>query len=154
MELASFLEGRQDATGAAGTIDAVYRENSRILGVVRAATDYYWRNKNANRAIEILSSAAVSAHPVLRRQLTLEAALKAAQSGQQAKARQLLGPLLAKNPLNAGYLSAMADTFSREGDDKGLYTLRRARERQGGRRSDLPAAAQARSGRPNLRVKG
>ena len=57
LALARFEEGQGQALQGAAVIDAVYRENPAILGVVRAAVDYHWRNKNSKRTVDILEEA-------------------------------------------------------------------------------------------------
>jgi hypothetical protein len=47
LALARFEEGQGQAAQGAAVVDALYRENPAILGVVRAAVDYHWRNKNS-----------------------------------------------------------------------------------------------------------
>ncbi|MBI3682375.1 MAG: tetratricopeptide repeat protein [Acidobacteria bacterium] len=120
LQLARFHEGRRNFPAAARTIDALYRENPTRLGIVRAAVDYHWRNKNTTRAIELLSAAAGAAHVSFKPHFEFEAARKATEAGDARTARQLLAGLLGAQPYNAAYLGAMADTFVREGDDANL----------------------------------
>ena len=61
--LAASFEQRKDLTAAAKTIDMVYRENPRILGVVRATIDFYARTGSPPRAIATLLEAAKAATP-------------------------------------------------------------------------------------------
>ena len=49
--LAASYESRKDLPDATRTIDAVYRANPRILGVVRRTTDFYLRVHQASRAV-------------------------------------------------------------------------------------------------------
>src|SRR5262249_52332393 len=91
-----------------------------ILGVVRASVDFYWRNKLNAQAVETLVRAAGAAHPALARQFTFEAARKATESAEYARARELLERLLQGDPFHAEYLAAMADTYARAGDDRAL----------------------------------
>ncbi len=58
VSLMRFYEGHQQAPLAAREIDAVYRDNPAILGVVRTAVDYHWRTKNQKRAIDVLEESA------------------------------------------------------------------------------------------------
>ncbi len=120
LRLARFYEEKKNLTAAARTVDAVYRENPMLLGAMRAAADYHWRNRNTSRAVDILTAAANAAHPSLKTHLQFEAARKATESGQVQQARELLRPLLAAEPYAAAYLGAMADTYARANDDAGL----------------------------------
>ncbi|MCX6637758.1 MAG: hypothetical protein NT090_22105, partial [Acidobacteria bacterium] len=78
----------QESNGGLGParqgMDALYREHPLSRGIVRAAVDFHWRNKDARpegtRAVEILEQAARSAYPELSRQFTLEAARKATEA--------------------------------------------------------------------------
>jgi len=98
-------------------------------------------------AIDTLLNAAKSAYPTLGGQLTFEAARKATEAKEYARARELITPLLRNQPYNAEYLAAMGDTYAREGDDKSLrdfyvaqiqasapQTCRRMRRRHASRR--------------------
>ncbi len=118
--LARFFEGQGQAAEGAGTIDGLYRENPAILGVVRAAVNYHWRNKNARRAVDVLEEAAGRATGRYRAEFTLEAARRATEAGDYARGRAFAAKLLAMEPENAEYVAAMADTYARQGDDRGL----------------------------------
>ena len=124
-ELARSYEGRKDLNAAAQQMEEVYRDNPKLLGVVRATTDFYWRNKQSAKAISTLIAAADAsnaAQPALSRQFTVEAADKANDSGSYAQARTLMTPLIAsgEDAYNAQYLSVMAQSYARAGDDAGL----------------------------------
>lgn len=127
-DLMRSYEARNDAADAGRMVDAVYRENTKLLGVVRNTADFYWRNKQPAKAIATLTEAASAsglAQPVLSRQLTVEAADKANQSGDYVRARELMAPLIdpAKYPdgaYNAQYLAVEADSYARAEDDAGL----------------------------------
>ncbi len=121
--LARFFEGQGQTAQGAAVIDALYRENPAILGVVRAAVDYHWRNKNARRAVDVLEEAAGRAAGGYANGFTLESARKAAEGGDYARARGFAAKLLAASPENAEYVAAMADTYARQGDDRGLRTF-------------------------------
>ena len=123
LSLARFHEGQNQAAPGAQVIDAVYRENPAILGVVRAAVDYNWRNKNQRRSIDVLEEAAGRAEPGYRARFTLEAARKANEAQDFARARGFATKLLAAEPFNAEYVSAMAAIYARQGDDAGLRTF-------------------------------
>ena len=100
LALARFLEG-QGQQGAQ-VIDAVYRENPAILGVVRATVDYHWRNHDAKRAVDVLEEAAARAAADYRKQFTLEAARKANDSGDYVRARGVRGETTATGAVSAG----------------------------------------------------
>jgi tetratricopeptide (TPR) repeat protein len=127
-DLMRSYEGRDDAEDAAHVVESVYRDNAKLLGVVRNTTDFYWRNKQPSKAIATLTvaaSTASSAQPTLSRQFIVEAADKANQSGDYAQARALMAPLIdpAKYPegaYNAQYMAVAADSYARSGDDAGL----------------------------------
>ncbi len=44
-------------------MEALYRENPKILGVVRSTVDFYWRMKMQPQAIAVLLQAAKDAYP-------------------------------------------------------------------------------------------
>jgi tetratricopeptide (TPR) repeat protein len=56
--LVRFYEQRKDLAAAQRNVEALYRETPKIMGVVRATVDFYWRNKERQRAIETLLQAA------------------------------------------------------------------------------------------------
>ena len=97
--LVRFYEGKKDLDAARRNLDALYRDNPKILGVVRATVDFYWRNKERQRAIDALLQAANDSYPDLRKQFTYEAARKETEAGQYVPARKLLTQLLADSPL-------------------------------------------------------
>jgi len=113
-------EGRKDFTSAEKNVAALYRENPKILGVVRSTVDFYWRTKNYPQAISVLLQAAKDAYPELSQQFTYEAARKSTDARQYHQARDLLTQLLKDSPYNAEYLAAMADAYAQAGDDHGL----------------------------------
>lgn len=119
-QLAQLYEAQKDLAAAQREIEALYRENPKILGVVRATVDFYWRHDMRQQAIAVLLQAARASYPALRDQFDYEAARKATDAGQYGLARQLLGPLLAQKPYDGELLAAMADTFARAGDTAGL----------------------------------
>ncbi len=125
-ELAHFCEDHNDLA-AERNMDSIYRENPRIMGVVRATVDFYWRNKKQQRAIDILVQAARDSHHELATQFTYEAARKMTDARQFEPARKLLSALLQESPYNNEYAAAMADTYLHSGDNAGLrdFYLRR-----------------------------
>lgn len=121
LALARFEEGQGHAAQGAATIDAVYRENPAILGVVRAAVDYHWRNKDAKRAVDILEEASSRASAAYRVPFLVEAARKATDAGDYTRARIMAGYLqIFDQPYRAEYIALKADTYARQGDDRGL----------------------------------
>jgi tetratricopeptide (TPR) repeat protein len=118
--LVHFFESKKDFPAAQAEIEALYRENPKILGVVRATVDFYWQRKMQQRAIDVLQQAATDSYPALRDKFNYEAARKATDFGNYALARQLLDPLLQQSPYDAELLAAMSDTYAREGDSAGL----------------------------------
>jgi tetratricopeptide (TPR) repeat protein len=114
------LESHKDTAGAARIIDSVYRDNPRILGVVRATTDFYARTGQPPRAIATLLAAARVATPDLARNFTLEAAQKANESGDTQQARALAEAMLPANPYDATVLGIVAASYARANDDAGL----------------------------------
>ena len=118
--LIRLYEGRKDFQSAQKNVEALYRDNPKILGVVRSTVDFYWRTKNYPQAISVLLQAAKDAYPDLSVQFTYEAARKSTDAKQYQHARDLLAQLLKTSPYNGEYLAAMADTYAQAGDDQGL----------------------------------
>jgi tetratricopeptide (TPR) repeat protein len=114
------MEGRRDVAGAASKIETVYRENPKILGVVRATADFYWRNDRRQEAIAVLMAAAKASQPGLAQEFTLEAANKANESGDTTQGRELAMSLLTQSPFDARYIAAVAESYARTGDNAGL----------------------------------
>ncbi len=143
LALARFLEG-QGQQGAQ-VIDAVYRENPAILGVVRATVDYHWRNHDAKRAVDVLEEAAARAASDYRKQFTLEAARKAIDAGDYARARGFAAKLLQDDPHQPEYVAAMAETYARAGDDRGLRSFYDAKIRELGAEDSQQTTAMRRA---------
>jgi Flp pilus assembly protein TadD len=118
--LVRLYEGRKDLAAAQTNIETLYRENPKILGVVRSTVDFYWRTKLYSQAIAVLQRAAKDAYPELSRQFTFEAARKSAEAKLYPQAREMLASLLKDSPYDAQYLAAMADTYAKAGDQQGL----------------------------------
>jgi tetratricopeptide (TPR) repeat protein len=118
--LIRLYEGRKDFQSAQKNVEVLYRDNPKILGVVRSTVDFYWRTKNYPQAISVLLQAAKDAYPDLSVQFTYEAARKSTDAKQYQQARDLLAQLLKTSPYNGEYLAAMADTYAQAGDDQGL----------------------------------
>jgi Tfp pilus assembly protein PilF len=118
--LVNFYEQKKDLSAAQQNVEALYKENPRIMGVVRFTVDFYWRNKQQQRAIDVLMQAAKDSYPVLKTQFTFETARKMTEIGQYDPARKLLLGLIQADPYNGEYLAAVAETYSRAGDNAGL----------------------------------
>ena len=118
--LIRLYESRKDFPAAQKNVEALYRENPKILGVVRSTVDFYWRLKMQPQANSVLLQAAKDAYPSLRTQFTYEAARKETEAKQFQQARDLLTGLLKDSPYNGEYLVAIADTYAQAGDDHGL----------------------------------
>jgi hypothetical protein len=118
--LVRLYEGHKDLASAQRNIEALYRENPKILGVVRSTVDFYWRSKSYPQAIAVLQQAAKSAYPGLANQFTFEAARKSTDAKLYPQARDLLARLLSDSPYDSQYLAAMADTYAQAGDQQGL----------------------------------
>jgi predicted Zn-dependent protease len=118
--LVRLYENRRDFASAQRNIEALYKENPKILGVVRATVDFYWRVKLYPQAITVLEQAAKEAYPELGKQFTFEAARKSTEARQYQAARDLLAQLLKGSPYDSQYLAAMADTYAAAGDQQGL----------------------------------
>ena len=118
--LIRLYESRKDLSAAQKNVEALYRENPQILGVVRSTVDFYWRMKMQAQAISVLLQASKDAYPALSTQFIYEAARKSTDAKQYQQARDLLTGLLKDSPYNGEYLAAMADTYAQAGDDKGL----------------------------------
>jgi tetratricopeptide (TPR) repeat protein len=86
LALARFEEGQGQAVQGAAVIDALYRENPAILGVVRATVDYHWRNKNAKRAVDVLEEASSRSSASYRAPFLIEATRKATEAGDYTRA--------------------------------------------------------------------
>jgi predicted Zn-dependent protease len=118
--LVHLYESRKDFASAQRNIETLYRENPKILGVVRSTVDFYWRVKLYPQAIAVLSQAAKDAYPELGKQFSFEAARKSTEARQFDQARGLLAQLLKDSPYDSQYLAAMADTYAQAGDQLGL----------------------------------
>jgi cellulose synthase operon protein C len=118
--LVHLYESRKDFVSAQRNIETLYRENPKILGVVRSTVDFYWRVKLYPQAIAVLLQASKDAYPELGKQFTFEAARKSTEARQFQQARDLLAQLLKDSPYDSQYLAAMADTYGQAGDQQGL----------------------------------
>jgi tetratricopeptide (TPR) repeat protein len=118
--LVRLYENRKDFASAQRNIEALYRDSPKILGVVRATVDFYWRVKLYPQAIQVLEQAAKDAYPALGKQFTFEAARKSTEARQYPQARDLLAQLLKDSPYDSQFLAAMADTYAEAGDEQAL----------------------------------
>jgi hypothetical protein len=124
LALARFEEGEGKASQGATVIDALYKENPAILGIVRAAVDYHWRNKDSKRAVDILEEASSRSSATYRAPFLIEATKKATDAGDYNRARIMVGYLqLFDQPYRAEYIALKAETYARQGDDRGLRTF-------------------------------
>jgi Flp pilus assembly protein TadD len=119
IDLAKYLESHKDVDRAARTVDALYRDNPLILGVVRARVDFDKRNKRVDDAIAALTEAAAKARPDLSAQFRSEAAVIATSGGRIDVARGLLSDLLKVDPYRAEYIAEMAETYTAANDNAG-----------------------------------
>src|SRR5262249_44791657 len=119
-DLARLYESSRLNDAAQNEIDAIYRENPTILGVVRSTVDYDWSHDHRQQSVSVLDEAAHRASPHLARQFNFEAARKLTDLAQYAQARVILDQLLKVAPYDGTYLTAAADTYARAGDDAGL----------------------------------
>jgi predicted Zn-dependent protease len=118
--LVNFYEQKKDMVSAQHNVEALYQDNPKIMGVVRSTVDFYWRNKQQQKAIDVLVQAANSSYPALKTKFTYEAARKMTETAQYQPARKLLVGLVESDPYNSEYLAAVADTYARSGDQAGL----------------------------------
>ena len=118
--LVNFYEQKKDMAAAQQNVEALYKENPRIMGVVRSTVDFYWRNKLQQRAIDVLMQASRDSYPALKTQFSFEAARKMTEIGQYEPARKLLLALLENDPYNGDDLAAVAETYARANDNAGL----------------------------------
>ena len=110
------LEDAKRVEPARRLAEALYREQPWILGVVRGAVDFHWRQKSYDRALALLDQSAGAAYPRLAEQFRFELAQKATEAGRYTRARGALGTLLSQKPYEPRYVAAMADTYAREGN--------------------------------------
>lgn len=119
-DLERICESNGNAAAAQTMIDAIYHDNPKVLGVVRATVDYDWSHDRKPQAVAVLEEAGRNAYPLLAQQLNFEAARKLTEIGQYAQARAFLDDLLAASPFDGRYLEVIADTYGGAGDNAGL----------------------------------
>ena len=120
IELARFYEAHNDTASAEREFLSLLKDEPSRLGVIRAAVDFYWRQKQSQAAVAALEAAAARALAPYQDQLLREAAEKASSSNQYEDARRLLDQLLAKDPYNGDLLAEKASTYARQNDNQGL----------------------------------
>ena len=119
--------GLHKPQSAPAEVDAIYREQGKILGVVRATVDFDWAHDRKPQAVAVLLESADAAYPDLKDQFQLEAARKLTDLGDHAKSRALLEALLARKPLDAACETSLADNYARANDQAGLAAFYKAR---------------------------
>lgn len=117
IEQAKFYEDRNQTQRAQELLAACWREQPNVLGVMRALADFYWRQQQTGRALDVLDQAAARAYPALRESLLSELAAKAQERGQFARVRQALGPLLKAQPLRVEWQQLYGESLRKEGRD-------------------------------------
>ncbi len=137
IDLVKFFEAHKDVDAASRTMEALYRDNPLILGVVRARVDFAKRNKREGDALVALLEAAGKARPDLSAQFRFEAAQVATGAKKIDQARQLLTELLKADPYRADYLAGMADTYAAANDDAGFVPFAN-REVEALKKAQLP----------------
>jgi hypothetical protein len=119
--------GLHKPQSAAAEVEAIYRENGKILGVVRATVDYDWAHDRKPQAVAALLESANASYPDLKDQFQLEAARKLTELADYPKSRALLEALLARKPLDAASEASLAENYARAGDQTGLAAFYKAR---------------------------
>lgn len=127
LELTRLYESQGESAAAERVSASVYAENPRLLGVVRARTDFLWRSNKREQAIDTLVEAADNAYPELSKKFRFEAAQKAITAERYDRSRELLTALLESEPFHGSYLSAMADSYARQGRDADLRAFYEAK---------------------------
>jgi len=127
LELTRLYEAQNQDAAAERVSAAVYAENPRLLGVVRARTDFLWRTDKRDQAIDTLVEAADNAYPELSKKFRFEAAQKAITAELYDRSRELLTALLEGDPFHGAYQSAMADSYARQGRDADLRAFYEAK---------------------------
>ncbi len=126
LALVHFYENEGRLSDAQTVLASLYQSHPNILAVVRANTDFYWRTKQPAKAVDVLAESAGRAQPTYQRAFLLEASRKATEAGDVNRARQILATLLKQEPLRPEYLAAMADTYAKASDDRGLRSFYQA----------------------------
>jgi cellulose synthase operon protein C len=122
IELAHFLESGGRLSDAQREMEAVYRDNPLISGVIRAMADYYWRHDKP-RAIQVLAAAAERAHPAIRSNYLIETVRKSIEAMQYADAIQAADSLLRMDPINGQFIALKADALASSGRDAEVQQL-------------------------------
>jgi tetratricopeptide (TPR) repeat protein len=124
-QLVSLLQ-QHNSSAAAAEVDSIYREQGKMLGVVRATVDFDWNHERKPQAVTVLLDSAEVAYPELKQQFQLEAGRKLTELGDYARSKKILERLLAQKPLDAQIEAALADNYARSGDQAGLESFDRA----------------------------
>ena len=124
-QLVPLLTAQGQTAAASAEIDAIDREHPKILGVVRATVDYDWDHERKPQAVQVLLDAANVAYPKLRQDFQLEAAGKLTDLGDYSRSQALLQSLLAAQPLDPRFVTAMAANYAKAGDQPGLEAFYR-----------------------------
>ncbi len=140
LSLARFEEGQGQTARGAAIVDALYKENPAILGVVRATVDYHWRNKNKSRAIDVLEEASSHSSATYRAPFLVEAARKATDAGDYTRARIMVGYLQIFEENRPEYIALKAETYARQHDDRGLRAFYDTSIRAVSTSTTIPAA--------------
>ncbi len=125
-QLVDFYQ-RHDPQVAAAEVNAIDRDHSTILGVVRSTVDFDWAHDRKQQAVTVLLDAAQVAYPELKSAFQLEAARKLTDLGEYQRSRSILEALLTEKRLDSGSEAAMADNYARAGDQAGLEAFYKAR---------------------------
>jgi tetratricopeptide (TPR) repeat protein len=123
IDLARFDEAHSRKTEAEQEFASLLTEHRNLLGVVRAAVDFYWRSDEQAKAVTTLEAAADRAQPPYRKSFRREAAQKAADAKQYDEARRLLDRLLSEEPHDSDLLAEKAATFGAQNDNAGLVAF-------------------------------
>ncbi len=116
LALMRHYEARGRLEDAQAVIESVYAEQPKILGVARAAVDYYLRRENFSRAIALLLASADASYPRLSEHFRIEAAERSLRAQVFAGARRIVDPLIADKPFDGRLIQIYADSFAGEAD--------------------------------------
>ena len=111
---------------AAAEVESIYRQQGKMLGVVRSTVDFDWSHERKAQAVTVLLDSAEIAYPDLKQQFQLEAGRKLTELGDYPRSKKFLEPLLTQKPLDAAIEAALADNYARSGDQAGLAAFYRA----------------------------
>lgn len=123
IDLARFYGSHRKTSEAEREFASLLNDHPNLLGVIRSAVDFYWRENQPDRAIQTLAAAADRAQQPYQTQLRQEAAQKATDAGEYDQARGFLRQLLQTDPYDANLLAAEALTYARQRDATGLTSF-------------------------------